>query len=126
MSSTEPVRPRRGEIWIANLDPTQGAEIKKRRPVIIVSSDGVGRLPIKMVAPITDWKPAFANSFWHIHLVPDGNNGLSKESAVDALQLRGIDTGRLISCTSCQIASKSLRCGVGDGGLVVLQSPAIL
>ncbi len=95
MLSTEPDRPRRGEIWIVNLDPTQGAEIRKSRPAVIISSDGVGRLPIKLIAPITDWKPGYANSFWHIHLVPDSNNGLSKESAVDALQLRGVDTGRL-------------------------------
>lgn len=96
MSSTEPDRPRRGEIWIVNLDPTQGAEIRKSRPAVIISSDGVGRLPIKLIAPITDWKPGYANSFWHVRLEPDSNNGLSKESAVDALQLRGVDTGRLV------------------------------
>lgn len=95
MSSTEPVRPKRGEVWITNLDPTQGAEIKKRRPVVVVSSDAVGKLPIKLIAPITDWKPAFANSYWHVRLEPDNTNGLSKVSAVDALQLRGVDEGRL-------------------------------
>lgn len=28
---------RRGEIWLINLDPTVGAEIKKTRPAVIVS-----------------------------------------------------------------------------------------
>jgi mRNA interferase MazF len=40
--------PKRGDIWLTNFDPTVGAEIKKVRPAIIVSSDGVGKLPIKM------------------------------------------------------------------------------
>jgi len=28
---------RRGEVWLINLDPTVGAEIKKTRPAIIVN-----------------------------------------------------------------------------------------
>jgi mRNA interferase MazF len=88
--------PKRGDIWIVNLDPTVGAEIRKKRPALIVSSDAVGRLPIKLIAPITGWNPKFAGSPWHVRLDPDNTNKLSKVSAVDALQLRGVDTQRLI------------------------------
>lgn len=35
----------RGEIWWINLDPTVGAEIKKKRPAVIVSQDAIGILP---------------------------------------------------------------------------------
>ena len=28
--------------WIANLDPTLGTEIRKTRPVIVISSDEIG------------------------------------------------------------------------------------
>jgi len=90
------VLPRRGEIWLVDFNPTIGTEIQKRRPAVIVSSDAVGRLPIKLVAPITGWNPAFVTSYWHVHLVPDALNGLTKESAVDALQLRGVDVQRFI------------------------------
>ena len=34
----------RGEIWLINLDPTIGAEIKKIRPAVIVNDDAVGIL----------------------------------------------------------------------------------
>ena len=44
----------RGEIWLINLDPTIGAEIKKTRPVVIVSSNAVGILPLRVVVPLTD------------------------------------------------------------------------
>jgi mRNA interferase MazF len=35
-----------------NLDPTIGAEIKKTRPAVVISSDAVGKLPIKLIVPI--------------------------------------------------------------------------
>ncbi|MBL7064718.1 MAG: type II toxin-antitoxin system PemK/MazF family toxin [Anaerolineae bacterium] len=34
------------EIWLVTLDPTFGAEIRKTRPVGVVSSNVVGALPI--------------------------------------------------------------------------------
>jgi len=93
---TEPSEPKRGEIWIVNLGSTVGTEMKKSRPAVVISSDGVGILPIKLIAPITDWKQSYDNNLWHIKLVPNKSNGLSKISAVDALQIRGIDKKRLI------------------------------
>ena len=62
MSSGSP--PNRGEVWLINFDPTLGAEIRKTRPAVVVSSDGMGRLPVKLVAPITEWKDAFSNAAW--------------------------------------------------------------
>lgn len=66
-----------------------------------MSSDAVGKLPIKLVAPVTDWKPYFEKNLWHVRLEPTELNGLSKVSAVDALQLRSVDTGRFIRCLGC-------------------------
>ena len=88
--------PKRGEIWLVNFDPTVGAEIKKTRPAVVVSSDAVGRLPIKLVAPVTDWKSHYLPNLWHVRIDPDPTNGLAKVSAIDALQLRGMDHQRFI------------------------------
>jgi len=87
---------RRGEVWSVNLDPTIGAEIRKTRPVVVVSSDAVGVLPIRLVAPLTEWKDYFSANVWHVKVTPDSMNGLTKASAVDALQLRGVDTQRFV------------------------------
>ncbi len=62
----------------------------------MVSSDAVGKLPLKLIAPVTDWKEAFASNIWHVKIVPDTTNGLTKDSAVDVLQLRGVDIQRFI------------------------------
>lgn len=54
-------QPRRGEIWLVRFDPSVGAEIRKQRPAVVLSVDGIGRLPLRIVVPVTDWNPMFAN-----------------------------------------------------------------
>jgi mRNA interferase MazF len=54
--TTNSPSPKRGDIWLANFEPTVGTEIKKIRPSVVVSSDCVGKLPLKLAAPNTDWK----------------------------------------------------------------------
>jgi mRNA interferase MazF len=44
---------KQGEIWLVNLDPTIGAEIKKVRPAVIVNDNAFGKLPLKVIVPIT-------------------------------------------------------------------------
>ncbi len=88
--------PKRGEIWLVNFDPTIGAEIKKVRPAVVISSDAVGKLPIKLIAPVTDWKTYFLQNFWHVKIESDTTNSLTKISAIDVLQLRGVDLQRFI------------------------------
>lgn len=88
------VNPRRGEIWDIDLDPTRGQEIQKTRPAIVISSDAVGKLRLKIIVPITDWKSAFAENIWHVPLRPSPTNGLTKDSAADALQTRSVSFER--------------------------------
>ena len=87
---------KRGEIWLVNLDPTIGSEIKKTRPAVIISSDLVGILPLKIVVPFTDWKDRYASAAWMVRVDPDDNNGLSKPSAADGLQVRSVSQQRLV------------------------------
>lgn len=86
---------KRGEIWLVNLDPTIGSEIRKTRPAVIISSDLVGILPLKIVVPFTDWKDRYASAAWMVRIDPDDNNGLSKSSAADGLQVRSVSHIRL-------------------------------
>ena len=47
-------RPRRGEIWLAALDPTVGSEIQKTRPCVVVSPAEMNEhLRTMIVAPMT-------------------------------------------------------------------------
>jgi len=65
----------RGEVWLINLDPTVGTEIRKTRPAVIVNDDAVGVLPLKVIVPITDWKEHYAVAPWMVRLDPDKENG---------------------------------------------------
>jgi mRNA interferase MazF len=96
MSLTGSPSPRCGEVWLINFDPTIGAEIKKTRPAVVLTSDALGKLPLCLVVPITEWKPAFAGNLWHVRIDPDRQNGLSKSSAADVLQLKSVDVTRYI------------------------------
>lgn len=89
-------QPRRGEIWLINLDPTIGDEIQKTRPCLVINSDVIGILRIRLIVPVTEWKNAFQNNLWHVRIDSSKNNGLIKASAFDVLQLRGVDIQRFI------------------------------
>ena len=86
----------RGEIWLINLDPTIGAEIRKTRPAAIVSSDAVGILPLKVVVPLTEWKEHYSVAPWMVRVNPAPNNGLDKPSAADAFQVRSVSKERFV------------------------------
>ena len=87
---------KQGDIWIVNLDPTVGSEIKKKRPAVIVNSDDIGKLPLKVIAPITDFKPHYISVPWFVKLEPHRKNGLKNSSVIDTFQVRSVDESRLI------------------------------
>ena len=87
---------KQGEIWEINLSPTIGAEIKKKRPAVIINDDAIGILPLKVIVPITEWKDRYHGAIWMVRIEPDGENNLRKISATDTFQIRSISTKRLI------------------------------
>ena len=89
--------PMRGEVWRVRFDPAEGDEIKKIRTAVVISVNGLGRLRLRIVVPITGWNPAFARHPWFIRLVPAPNNGLTKESGADAFQVKSVSETRFVS-----------------------------
>ena len=90
---------RQGEIWEINLSPTVGAEIKKKRPAVIINDDAIGILPLKVIVPITEWKERFQGAIWLVRIEPDNENKLVKPSAVDTFQIRSVSTKRFLRKT---------------------------
>ena len=66
---------KQSEIWLVDLDPTKGAEIQKKRPAIIVNDDRLGKLPLKVIVPITDWKDNYQVAPWMVKIEPNKTNG---------------------------------------------------
>ncbi len=87
---------KQGEVWLINLDPTVGAEIKKTRPAIIVNDNILGKLPLKIIVPLTDWKDRYDIAPWMVKISPDKDNKLSKASSADCFQIRSVAEERLV------------------------------
>ena len=80
---------KRGEVWLAALDPTVGREIQKTRPCLIVSPDEMNaRLSTATVLPMTTGsRPAP----WRIPIRFQGKDGLALGD-----QMRTLDQARLV------------------------------
>jgi len=87
---------KQSEVWLRNLDPSIGAEIKKTRPAIIVSDDSLGKLPLRVIVPVTDWKERYTIAPWMIKISPNSKNGLIKDSSADCFQVRSVSQERFI------------------------------
>ena len=79
----------RGEVYLVQLDPTHGSEIRKTRPCLVVSPDELNHhLRTVIVTPMTTGGHAYP---WRIRCRFQGRSGLV---AVD--QVRTVDTERLV------------------------------
>jgi mRNA interferase MazF len=89
------IRPKRGEIYVVNFDPTVGAESKKTRPALVLQNDIANRhSPITIVAAITSKYDAILYPTEVLVKPPEG--GLTTNAVVLLNQVRFIDKGRLI------------------------------
>jgi mRNA interferase MazF len=84
----------RGELWLLSLDNADSAE-SSTRPVIILSSDALAVLPLRVVVPLVPWRDTFAGTPWMVRIPPVLNSGLEEVMAADALQVRSVSTSRL-------------------------------
>ena len=87
--------PERGEVWLANLDPRQGTEPGKRRPVLVVQSQALldAGHPSTLVVPLTTNLVDDAEPL-RIRVAAAGRLHRASDLLVD--QLRAIDNRRLV------------------------------
>jgi mRNA interferase MazF len=89
-------RPQRGEIWSMQFDPSVGAEMRKVRPAVVVNLDSIGRLPLRIVVPVTDWQSSFAILPWFVQIPASQSSGLIKDSGADAFQVKSLSENRFV------------------------------
>lgn len=81
--------PQQGEVWLIDLDPTQGTEIQKTRPCLVISPDEMNlHLQTVIIAPLTTVVRPYPTR------VPIHFQGKNGQVALD--QLRAVDRQRLI------------------------------
>lgn len=85
----EHARPARGEVYLIDLDPTRGSEIRKTRPCLVVSPDELNQyLRTVIIAPMTTGGQTYP---WRVRCRFRDRSGFV---AID--QLRTVDSERLV------------------------------
>ncbi len=85
---------KRGDVVVANLDPTVGVEIKKTRPVIVLSNDSINRFSqLVVVVPLTKNTAHLSPSHT---VIPKGVARLTFASKAVTEQVKAVDKRRLI------------------------------
>lgn len=87
--------PRRGEIWLADLNPTRGREQRGRRPVAVVSVDLFNSGPAELIVilPLTSTQRDIPLQV----KVKKGDGGTTDDSAVMCEAIRSVSKERLLS-----------------------------
>ncbi|NKE70196.1 type II toxin-antitoxin system PemK/MazF family toxin [Nitrospiraceae bacterium HYJII51-Mn-bac16s-1-B09] len=87
------VSPARGDVWLADLNPTRGHEQAGQRPVLIVSEDLFNQGPagLVIVLPITSTHRGIPA---HVPVSPP-EGGLKNASVILCDSIRSISKGRL-------------------------------
>lgn len=109
----------RGEVWVARLNPNQGREIGKTRPVVIIQADtvtAIGHNPIIVLPLTTQLYPGLQH--WRVSL--PARDRLLKECQIVIDQPRALDRSRfgegpLTTLTGEELATveKSLKAVLG-------------
>ncbi len=98
---------KRGEILYADLGPTVGSEINKRRPVLIVSNDANNRAASTVtVLPITS---NLTRVYPFEVALSRADTGLPKDSKAQAQQIRTIAKERITGTPLGRLAADKLR-----------------
>jgi len=89
---------RRGDIYLADLEPVKGSEASKRRPVVVVSNDESNAVVEQFGAGMVTVVPLSTNTerIYNFQVfLPAEATGLSQDSKAQAEQIRAISTNRI-------------------------------
>lgn len=118
--------PRRGWVYLVNLDPTVGREIRKTRPAVVVSNDHMNELAgTLLVMPITSGH----YSYYHWIPLDPPEASLTKSSTIVTEQIRAVDKRRLgrrlgsVRRATLELIEQAVRdhFGLPEGGVLPME-----
>lgn len=110
--------PRRGDILVLSLDPTQGKEIRGSRPVLVLSADAFNDASgLLLVAPITQGGTASRGNGFSVTLM---GSGTATQGIVLCDQTRTVDA-RARTCRRIEKAPDALVAEALDAVRAILE-----
>ncbi|WP_297454609.1 type II toxin-antitoxin system PemK/MazF family toxin [Persephonella sp.] len=95
----------KGDIYLANLNPTKGSELSKVRPVIIFQSEHLKDLPTVIIIPLsTDLR----DNWFPLRVRIPKRGKLEKDSDAVVEQIRAIDKSRIIGNPIASLSKEEL------------------
>ena len=122
---------RRGEVWVARLNPNQGAEVGKVRPVVVIQADALTEagLATVLVVPLTSQRRRGAEAL-RVSIRP--RDRLLRECWAMAEQPRALDRSRLgegplthLSGPEMEALEQALRAAMGLAALATESAPPL-
>ena len=83
----------RGQIYFVDLDPTLGREQSGKRPVLVVSSDRINRLPLVITVVVGTKGTNLPKDFRTNVRIASSDSGLPIETVFMCFQIRSLDSG---------------------------------
>lgn len=93
--------------------------MRKTCPAVIVSTDLVGILPLRVTVPLTGWKDRYGVAPWMVRINASPENGLEKDSAADCFQVHSLSASRLMRKLGSLTVDEMAQ--IQDGIVVVLE-----
>jgi len=99
----------RGEIYFIDLDPTKGREQSGRRPVLVLSSDRINKLPLVVTVIVGTKGENVSRDFKTNIRVSPSESGLPIETVFLGFQVRSVDQKRFPSVPAGMVSGDVLR-----------------
>ncbi len=99
---------KRGEIYFVDLNPVKGREQSGRRPVLILSIDGINKLPLVVTVVVGTKGENISHDFpTNVRVAPE-ESGLPMETVFLCFQIRSIDSNRFPEQPTGKISGRIL------------------
>ena len=86
----------RGEIYFVSLDPVVGREQRGQRPVLVVSSDAINRVPLVVVVLAGTDAQNLTHDYPTNIRVSAAESGLPRDTVFLGFQIRALDPSRFL------------------------------
>lgn len=86
----------RGQVYLVELSPTVGREQAGRRPVLVVSSDEINRLPLVVTVVVGTSAKNVPRDYPTNVRVNTRESGLAQDTVFICFQVRSLDPGRFV------------------------------
>jgi mRNA interferase MazF len=99
---------RRGEVYFVNLNPVEGREQAGHRPVLVLSSDAINRLPLVVTVVVGTKGQNISRDYPTNVRVSSAESGLPMETVFLCFQLRSLDPKRFPPAPAGKVSDETM------------------